>query len=314
VLAIGLAFLAGLLTIFNPCVLPLAPVVVAGAAARDPRGPFALAAGLALTFGIVGGLIASAGTELGDNAIVRTASALVMIALYALPHEAHKRLWDTLDVGYFMRHDASDIAWHTRQLSRHVGADKPVVRARRSLVGEGLQVLVYTRDKPDLFARICGYFDYRSFSILDARIHTARNGYALDTFQVVTSAMPEHYRELTSMVENGLAVAVADDAPLREPGRGRVSRRVRSFPITPRVTLRPDEKSQRWLLNITASDRVGLLYAVARVLAQHQINLQLAKISTLGERVDDTFLIDGAQLQYNRDQIEVETELLKVLA
>jgi len=92
VLAIGLAFLAGLLTIFNPCVLPLAPVVVAGAAARDPRGPFALAAGLALTFGIVGGLIASAGTELGDNAIVRTVSALVMIALglaIALPVVSH---------------------------------------------------------------------------------------------------------------------------------------------------------------------------------------------------------------------------------
>ena len=126
--------------------------------------------------------------------------------------------------------------------------------------------------------------------------------------------MPEHYRELTRMVESGLAAAVADNAPLREPGRGRVSRRVRNFPITPRVTLKPDEKGQRWLLNITASDRVGLLYAVARVLAQHQINLQLAKITTLGERVDDTFLIDGAQLQYNRDQIEVETELLKALA
>ena len=213
-----------------------------------------------------------------------------------------------------MRHDAADIAWHTRHLSRHVGSDKPVVRARRSPVGEGLQILVYTRDKTDLFARICGYFDRSRFSILDARIHTARNGFALDTFQVVTAAMPEHYRELTSMVESGLTQAIADTAPLREPSKGRVSRRVRSFPITPRVTLRPDEKGQRWLLNITASDRVGLLYAVARVLARHQINLQLAKIATLGERVDDTFRIDGAQLPYHRDQIAVEPELLRTLA
>lgn len=90
--AIGLAFLAGLLTILNPCVLPLAPIVVAGAAARDPRGPFALALGLALTFGIVGGLIASAGAELGDNAVLRWLSALVMIALgfaIALPLVSH---------------------------------------------------------------------------------------------------------------------------------------------------------------------------------------------------------------------------------
>jgi [protein-PII] uridylyltransferase len=244
----------------------------------------------------------------------RKREALVMIALHALPFEAHKALWDTLDVGYFMRHDASDIAWHTRHLSRMVGSDKPVVRARRSQVGEGLQVMVYTRDQPDLFARICGYFDHGGFSILDARVHTARNQYALDTFQVVTSSMPDQYRELTSMVESGLAVAIADTGPLRLPGKGRVSRRVRSFPIAPRVTLRPDEKAQRWLLNITASDRVGLLYAVARVLARHHINLQLAKIATLGERVDDTFLIDGPQLQHNRTQIEVETELLQALA
>lgn len=80
-LAIGLAFLAGLLTIFNPCVLPLAPILVAGAGARDARGPFALAIGLALTFGIVGGLIASAGAELGDNPVLRWVSASVMIAL-----------------------------------------------------------------------------------------------------------------------------------------------------------------------------------------------------------------------------------------
>jgi [protein-PII] uridylyltransferase len=43
-----------------------------------------------------------------------------MLALYALPYEAHKDLWETLDVGYFMRHDATDIAWHTRQLSRQL--------------------------------------------------------------------------------------------------------------------------------------------------------------------------------------------------
>jgi cytochrome c biogenesis protein CcdA len=91
-LAIGLAFLAGLLTIFNPCVLPLAPIVVTGAAAHDRRGPFALALGLALTFGIVGGLIASAGAELGDNATVRTVSALAMMVLglaIALPVVSH---------------------------------------------------------------------------------------------------------------------------------------------------------------------------------------------------------------------------------
>jgi [protein-PII] uridylyltransferase len=247
----------------------------------------------------------------------RKREALVILALHSSPFESEKALWATLDVSYFMRHDAVDIAWHTKHLSRHVTTRSPIVQSRRSPPGgTGLQVMVYTQDQPDLFARICGYFDKAGFSVLDARIHTTQAGYALDTFQIISPAedMSEHYRELTSMLENGLAKVIADAGPLPKPSRGRVSRRVRSFPIAPRVTLTPDEKGQRWLLNISASDRVGLLYSVARVLAGHHLNLQLAKVATLGERVEDTFLIDGPELQHNRKQIQIETELLEVLA
>ncbi len=244
----------------------------------------------------------------------RKREALVILNMHSLPFEAHKPLWDTLDVGYFMRHDAADIAWHTRHLSRLVGSSKAVVRARRSPAGSGLQVMVYTPDQSDLFARICGYFDQRGFSILDARVHTAKNGYALDTFQIVTNAGPEEYREITSMIENGLTKVITDAGPLPKPSRGRVSRRVKSFPVAPRVTLTPDEKGLRWLLNVSASDRVGLLYSLALVLARHQVNVQLAKIATLGERVEDTFLIDGPELQRNRKQIEIETEILEALS
>jgi len=244
----------------------------------------------------------------------RKREALIQLALHAQPFEAHKVLWNTVDVGYFMRHDASDIAWHTRQLSRHVNSGKSIVRARLSPLGEGLQVLVYTPDQPDLFARICGYFEHRGFSILDARVHTAYNHYALDTFQITAEAMPELYHELTSMVEAELVRAILQKDPLPAPGKGRVSRRVRSFPVTPRVSLQPDEKGQCWLLNISASDRVGLLYSVARILARHKVNVQLAKINTLGERVDDTFLVEGPELQENKAQIAIETELLEALA
>jgi [protein-PII] uridylyltransferase len=243
----------------------------------------------------------------------RKREALSLLALHAEPFESQKALWATLDVSYFMRHEAGDLAWHARQLSRHVGSGKSVVRARRSSDGEGMQVLVYTPDAPDLFARICGYFDTASFSIVDAKIHTANNGYAMDTFQVISATPHEHYREAVSMVEAELIRILQTAGPLPPPGKGRVSRRVKSFPITPRVDLRPDEKAQRWLLSVSASDRVGLLYSIARVLARHRINLKLAKVTTLGERVEDTFLIDGPELQQNKAQIAIETELLEAL-
>ena len=270
----------------------------------------------------------------------RKREAQVMLALHAEPFEGHRKLWDTLDVSYFMRHDSGDIAWHARQLSRHVvektpdrnrnhasaqaRADLPaaatpvavraIVRARLSPLGEGLQVLVYTPDAADLFARLCGYFDQAGFSILDAKVHTASNGYALDTFQVVTDDMQDHYRELVTMVETDLVHALQNAGPLPPVSRGRVSRRVRSFPVAPRVDMRPDDRAQRWLLTVSASDRLGLLYSIARVLAHHKLNLQFAKVSTLGERVEDTFLLEGAALQSNRSQIEIEKELLAALA
>ena len=298
-----------------------------------------------LTLRTLGGRAPDASAEVQ----ARKTEALQRLALHALPHEVEKILWSTLDVSYFMRHDANDIAWHTRQISRHLemlSSTKPamqsialransirasdlnntendprvhhtvrsLVRSRLSPVGEGIQVLVYTPDQSDLFARICGFFDSQGFSILDARIHTANNGYALDTFQVVSNMLGEHHRELMQMIESELPRTLAAQAELPPPAKSRVSRRVKSFPVAPRVSLAPDDKAQRWLLTVSCADRSGLLYSIARVLAKHRINLQLAKVMTLGERVEDNFLIDGAELQHNRKQIEIETELLEALS
>ena len=272
----------------------------------------------------------------------RKQEARQLLNLFSTLPGSEAPLWQTLDVGYFARHDAADIAWHARSLSRHLHSPRPIVRARLSPLGEGLQVLVYAPDRADLFARICGYFAGAGFDILDAKVHTTRianeaagrsqaslapagggsshsgdpggSRYALDTFQVISPSLIEHHRDLISLVETQAAKAIAAEGPLPEPSRDRLSRRVKSFPVTPRVSLRPDERAQAWLLSVSASDRSGLLYAIARVLARHRINLQLAKITTLGERVEDTFLVDGAELQHNRAQLQIESELLDAIA
>jgi [protein-PII] uridylyltransferase len=252
----------------------------------------------------------------------RKAEARQILALHSALPGTEEPLWKTLEVSYFARHDAAEIAWHARSLWRHVQTAMPIVSARPSSVGEGLQVLVYSPDQPDLFARICGYFDNAGFSIQDAKIHTTRAGYALDTFQVVSTMVAEEHedggdidhRSLISLVETQAAQALAATGPLPEPRRGRVSRRVRSFPVIPRVALAPDERAQRWLLTVSASDRSGLLYAVARVLAAHRVNLQLAKVTTLGERVEDTFLVDGPELQKPKAQLRIESEILDAVS
>ncbi|GAA4000345.1 [protein-PII] uridylyltransferase [Comamonas faecalis] len=244
----------------------------------------------------------------------RKRDALIVLALHALPQGAHERLWQQLDVSYFMRHDAADIAWHTRQLWDLVGSRTPVVRARKSLAGEGLQVLAYAPDQSELFLRICAYFERAGFSILDARVHTTRDGHAIDTFQIISIHPLGHWRELAALVENDLTLALGSALGLPPLRRRQASRRARSFPIAPRVTLRPDAQARRWVITITAADRPGLLRLVARVLARHDLNVQLAKVSTLGERVEDVFVVQGEELASNAQQILIETELLQALA
>ncbi|MEB2336376.1 MAG: bifunctional uridylyltransferase/uridylyl-removing protein, partial [Burkholderiales bacterium] len=204
-------------------------------------------------------------------------------------------------------------AWHTRVLHAHADTASPIVRARLAPIGEGFQVVVYQPDQPDLFARICGYFDGRNLSVLDAKIHTTEHGYALDSFVLVDPAGPAHYRDILVQVENELAQRLARPGELPPPVRGRASRRSRSFPIEPSVDLRPDERGRQFLLSVVANDRTGLLYAIARVLGRYRIDLHTARITTLGERVEDVFLIDGEALRNPREQLQFETALLAEL-
>jgi [protein-PII] uridylyltransferase len=66
-------------------------------------------------------------------------------------------------------------------------------------------------------------------------------------------------------------------------------------------------------MTVTAADRPGLLYAIARILGQHEITLHTAKIATLGERVEDVFLISGKELGQTATLVRLEQDLLAVL-
>ncbi|MBJ7310614.1 [protein-PII] uridylyltransferase [Rugamonas sp. CCM 8940] len=262
-----------------------------------------------ITLRVLGGEPHSADRELKN----RQQEALATLRLYGLPPDAHEALWKQLDVAYFLRHDASDIAWQTRALYDRLGSATPVVKCRLAPIGEGLQIAVYVKDQAELFARICSYFDRKNFSILDAKIHTTRHGYALDTFLVTEQSFANSYRDIINLIEHELAELLGSQAELPAPGKGRLSRLSRTFPIQPTVDLRPDERGQYYLLSVAANDRTGLLYAIAKVLSKYKINLHTAKVMTLGERVEDVFLVDGAALNNARNQLQLETDLLDAL-
>ena len=243
----------------------------------------------------------------------RQEDAQRLLRYHGLRAGTEEALWSALDTVYFMRHSPEEIAWHTRVLYYRVNSEEPVVKARLSDEHQGLQVMVFTRDQKDLFVRLTGFFGKMGFSILDAKVHTTRHGYALDSFILQDPGNQASYRDVVLLIEHELTERLKRGGAPDKPGAGRLSRQVKHFPVTPQVSLRPDDAGKHYILSLTASDRPGLLHAVAEVLAQNGIDVQAAKIATLGERAEDTFLLNARGLSQDAQIVKIERALLERL-
>lgn len=241
------------------------------------------------------------------------AEALRLLRFYALSGTVHEQLWKHLDTVYFLRHTPEEIAWHTRSLHYRTNTGQPVVKARLAQQEVGLQVMVYTLDQPDLFARIVGFFSRAGYSIVDAKIHTTRHGYALDSFILLDMSERDNDRDMMAYVEHELSDCLLKQEAPEAPAAGRLSRQVRHFPIKPRVEISLDDKATHHVLSLVAADRPGLLFQIARLLAKHRVNIETARITTLGERAEDVFLISGGDLDDTTHLIRLEQELLEIL-
>jgi [protein-PII] uridylyltransferase len=259
-------------------------------------------------------LLAGERVTVAGSLQARQEEALARLRLYAVPERAHERLWAELDEAYFLRHEPQEIAWHTRLLYYRVETPEPVVKARPSPAGEGLQVMIYVPDQKELFARICSFFEHIHYDIFEAKVYTTRHGYALDSFQVhEADGRRADYRSVISLIEQELADWLRRRAPLPPPGKPRLPRQLRHFPITPEVNLQPDEKGTYWVLSVIAGDRPGLLYRIARVLTAYDVSLHIAKINTLGARAEDVFLVTGAALRDPKTVVRLEADLVEQL-
>jgi len=217
--------------------------------------------------------------------------------LYGMKPDAYQLLWAQLDDNYFLDHEAHEIAWHTRLLAFKVNNPTPIVKARLSRIGEGLQILVYCPDQRSLFARICDFFSRMSYTIVEAKIHTTRHGYAINSFQIMEVVRGNTaYRDIMNYIEFELAQQILQAKPVTLASPGRVSRRIKHFPIKTAAEINPDRKKGLFVLTLVAGDRPGLLANVALILSRHDIRLHRAKINTLGSRAEDVFWISGEAL------------------
>ena len=152
---------------------------------------------------------------------------------------------------------------------------------------------MYAPDREDLFSVLTAGFDRLNLSIVDARIHTLHNGFALDTFVVFDhTGQPVTDPRGLPQLQQAMRAQLLDPKPGRDLHGTPLSRALKQFPIETRVHFAPSPRGNLTILEVVAQDRHGLLYQVALALAHCRVNLVAAKVSTYGERAEDVFFVN----------------------
>lgn len=229
-----------------------------------------------------------------DKIAQRKENAKAKLLSFDISDQSIDALWAQLGEAYFIRFGTKQIAWHSRLLMPHMHTQEAIVRAHLSPNGDGIEVMVYAPDQNDLFARICHFFGNMQYNIAQAIIYTTPNGYVLDHFLVLEQETKQiSYSGLLKHIETQLTEILSAKANFNSPVTGRVDRQVKHMPIDTQVTIKPTPDTQQHQIDIVVSDNPGLLANIAQILLAHNVALHNAKINTLGNRVEDSFIVSG---------------------
>ena len=160
------------------------------------------------------------------------------------------------------------------------------------------QVFVYADNRPMLFAHCVSTLDRLQLQVVNARIETGISQMCYNSFVVldVHGNLIESESEKRKISDRLLAVIC--DPPLHQKRRNRrISRQLTQFVRLANVTLSPPDEEGKSTLELIVSDRPGLLALVGEIFAELQVELHEARIATLGERVEDIFVVSGSDGQ-----------------
>ncbi len=174
-------------------------------------------------------------------------------------------------------------------------ADAPLTVAAQVYPARGATlVTVYTPDHPGLFYRLAGAIHLAGASIIDARIHTTRDGMALDNF-LVQDPFGRMFDDADRLqrLEKAIGEALARRHRLADRLAARpLSRpRANAFAVQPNVLIDNKASNRYTVVEVNARDRPALLYALAFALFESKVTIRSAHIATYGERAVDTFYI-----------------------
>ncbi len=210
-----------------------------------------------------------------------------------------QRVWDKLKVDeYFMRYSPDEIAWHTIAISACAETDLPLVLIRSQSTHGSAEVFVYSKNEDMLFSTCTATLDDLGLSILDARIITTPDNYVLNSFQVLEqtgAAIDDLYRE--THICNSLRSHLVHKTSRHYSNINKSSRQAKHFPIKTQISFLSGPTGRHTLLEVITTDRSGLLSTIGQAFVAQNIQLHDARITTIGSRVEDMFLITDEHSQ-----------------
>jgi [protein-PII] uridylyltransferase len=220
------------------------------------------------------------------------------------------------------------LAFETDEQERHARAIAKADAAKELLCLEATNIdfravtemMLYTPDHAGLFSQFAGAIAMLGGSIVDAKVFTTTDGFALDVFSVQDQegrnfGDPDRLERLHKTIIRTLRGEIWPRRELK--GRKPLRSKASAFRIRPRVLFDNEASRVATVVEVECLDRLGLLYDVTQALFESGLSITASMVSTYGERAVDVFYVRdgfGHKITHTERLAAIEERLNKALA
>jgi len=200
-----------------------------------------------------------------------------------------KKLWSRSHADYFLRHTPQQLAWHASALLKH-NLNEPLILISTVSVHGGTEIFIWYPDRPSLFAAVAGELDRRNLNIHSAQIFTNKDNMTMDTFVVLDpKGQPLAHDRYENIRQALLKVIKTPNSKTLKTRNAH--HRFRHFNVPTKVHFLPNFNDRRTYMELVALDQPGLLAQIGNIFTEMAVLLHGARITTIGERVEDLFVL-----------------------